>query len=266
MPLLELNRANVIRGRKRILKDLTLSISEREHTAIVGANGSGKSTLIELLTSQIYPLARPDGPPPMMLFGRERWNVTELRARMGIVTAEIQQSLVSGTSMGRVRGLDAVVSGFFSSELLFFHHQVEPRMLEAVEKALSRVGAAELATRKMNEMSTGEVRRVLIARALAHEPQVLVLDEPTTGLDLVARRDFLLRLRDLASDGTTLILVTHHIEEIIPEIHRVILMKGGEISADGPTPQVLTSEELGLAFGARLDVRFANGHYQMALD
>jgi iron complex transport system ATP-binding protein len=264
--LLELNEATVVRQGRRILDALNLVLRSGEHTAIVGANGSGKSTLIKLFMSQIYPLARPGLPPPVLLFGRERWNVTELRSKMGIVTPDLQQSFVSGSSMGRVRGIDAVISGFFSSELLFFHHTVEPGMVRAAEEALAQVGAESLSRRKMNEMSTGEVRRVLIARALVHNPEVLLLDEPTAGLDIVARRDFMGRLSDLAAAGKTLVIVTHHVEEIIPAIRRVILLRDGKISADGAPDDVLTSSAVSKAFGAKVDVRRENGHYQMRLE
>src|SRR5690606_19665328 len=120
-----------------------------------------------------------------------------------------------------------------------------------------------LADRKINQMSTGETRRVIIARALAHEPSVLVLDEPTTGLDLVAREDFLLQLRRLARQGATLVFVTHHVEEVVPEIGRVILLGEGRIVANGPPAEVLASHTLARAFGADVALTRDGARYEL---
>jgi iron complex transport system ATP-binding protein len=265
-PLLELNGATVMRRGVPILDSVTLSIAAGENSAIVGPNGSGKSTLIKLLTCEIYPLQRPDGVPPVLLFGRSRWNVAELRSLMGIITADLHNRFVRGSSMGHVSALDAVVSGFFASELLFFHHQVTVEMRQRATMALDRVDGGGLAAKRMHEMSTGEVRRVLIARALVNEPRLLVLDEPTTGLDLVARRDFLAQLRRLGRSGTTLVLVTHHVEEIVPEIGRVILLGDGRVKADGTPGEVLTAERLAPVYGSRLAINRVGGHFEMRLD
>jgi iron complex transport system ATP-binding protein len=116
--------------------------------------------------------------------------------------------------------------------------------------ALERMGAAHLAKRWLNEVSTGEARRVLLARALVTSPRALILDEPTTGLDLVARHDFTERVRQIARSGTTIILITHHIEEIVPEIDRVVLVGDGRIIASGAKREILTSARLSGLFKA----------------
>ncbi|MEX2571214.1 MAG: ATP-binding cassette domain-containing protein [Gemmatimonadota bacterium] len=266
IPLLELNEATVVRNGVPILDRVTLSIARGEHTAILGPNGSGKSTLIKLLTCQIYPLGSDTGVQPVRIFGRARWNVTELRSRMGIISPELHQRFVAGSSMGRVTGLEAVVAAFFASEVLFFHHQVDAGMRRVASAALDRIAAGGLASKRMHEMSTGEVRRVLIARALVHDPDVLVLDEPTTGLDLVARREFLMQLRGLARAGTTLVLITHHVEEVVPEIGRVILLSEGRVAADGGTADVLRSEPLSRVFGSPVRLERVRERYEMRLD
>jgi iron complex transport system ATP-binding protein len=167
--------------------------------------------------------------------------------------------------MGRVTGVEAVLAGFFASEILFLHHQVEAWMREKASAALTRVGASHLSDRKLNQMSTGEARRVVIARALVHEPSVLVLDEPTTGLDVVARNDFLEQLRNLAREGATLVFVTHHVEEVVPEIERVILLAGGRIMMDGPPESVLTSAALSEAYGADVTLQKHGTQYELRL-
>jgi len=123
------------------------------------------------------------------------------------------------------------------------------------------VGAGHLAAKRIDEMSTGEARRILIARALAPDPRALLLDEPTTGLDLVARQHFLTMLQAVARQGKTLLLVTHHIEEVLPEIRRVILLREGRVFLEGPKEEVLTSTHLSTLYEAEVKLRQHGGYY-----
>jgi iron complex transport system ATP-binding protein len=256
--LLRIDRATLIKGGARILDDLSLAIALGEHTAIVGPNGSGKSSLIKLITRQHYPLAGKDGKPLITLFGRDRWDIFELRTLLGIVSADLHQTFVND---GALTGQEVILSGFFASQGLARHHAVTPVMRERAQEALDLMEATPLADKPMAQMSTGEARRVLIARALVHDPRALLLDEPTTGLDLIARRRFLETLRRIARRGTTLILVTHHVEEILPEIGRVVLMQNGRIFRDGPKEDVLTAQNLTALFDAPVAVREEAGYY-----
>ena len=264
---LELNNASVVLGETRVLDGLTLSIRVGEHTAILGPNGAGKSTFVKLLTLQQYPAVEREGfsqtidRPPIRVFGQDRWNVFELRSQLGIVSADLHDRFVHGNSNGVLTGLDAVVSGFFATHGLFGHQRVTDAMRRQAMEALERVDAARLARATLDTMSTGEARRVLIARALVHHPAALVLDEPTRGLDLVSRHHFMERVRAVAREGTTILLVTHHVDEIIPEIARVILMRRGRIACDGPKADVLTPAPLSDAFDARIAVDEAGGYY-----
>jgi iron complex transport system ATP-binding protein len=252
--LISLRSATLVRGGKPVLHDLTFDIRPGEHVAIVGPNGSGKSSFIRLITRQDYPLAGPDLEPALLILGQERWDVFELRAHLGIVSADLHNAFTSGEGFGRCRGLEVVLTGFFASLGLFQHQHVTGPMRERARAALALVEAEHLADTKVDAMSTGEARRVLIARALAPDPGALLLDEPTTGLDLAARHRFLQTLAKLAADKT-LILVTHHIEEIIPEIERVILLKDGRVFMDGRKQDVLRSEHVGRLFGMPIVVR-----------
>jgi iron complex transport system ATP-binding protein len=264
-PILELREVSVDRRGKRILDSVNLSIRPGEHAAILGPNGSGKSTIVRIIAGQIYPSTPTPVDPPVRLFGRERWNLSELRTRLGVISADLQHRFVTGSSLGRVTGLEAVVSSFFGSEVLFLHHEVPPDYRERALHALDRVGAAAFAKRRMHELSTGEARRILIARALVHEPELLVLDEPTTGLDIVARDDFLSMLRRIAQSGTTLLLVTHHVEEILPEIRHVVVMRQGGVMVQGPAREVLTSETLTKAYDAPVELRLRGERYELSI-
>jgi len=259
--LISLRHATLVRGEVPVLQDLAFEIRMGEHVAILGPNGSGKSSLIRLINRQNYPLAGPGGEPTMLILGQDRWNVFELRAHLGIVATDLYDDFAVGRGLGRLGGLEAVLTGFFSSIGLFGHHQVTAAMRERAHAALALVEAEHLAGKTVGSMSTGEARRVLIARALAPDPGALLLDEPTTGLDLAARHRFLGILGKLAGLGKTLILVTHHIEEIIPDIDRVILLKEGRVFLDGPKREVLRSEPVSRLFGLPVQVERQGERY-----
>jgi iron complex transport system ATP-binding protein len=199
----------------------------------------------------------------LRLFGRETWDITDLRTRLGVVTGDLDATFGLGTSGGRVSGADVALSGLLGSHGIFGHHEVTPQMREQARTALERVEAVHLASKPLNEMSAGERRRVLIARALITRPDALLLDEPTTGLDLVARHRFMESVRRLVRDGTTLILVTHHVEEIVPETTRVVLLRAGRIAYDGPPAGALTRERLQDVFGGTLHVVHSGGYYHV---
>ena len=260
-PVLELRDATVVRDDRRILDSLTLTIRAGEHTAVVGPNGAGKSFLTRLLSHEERPLVPEDGSSPIRVFGSDNWDVFNLRAQLGIVSAEMHSRFVTGNNEGRVSGEAAVLSGFLASQGILRYGAITPAMRQKAADALARMGASHLAKRWLDAMSSGEARRVLLARALVTDPRALVLDEPTTSLDLAARHDFMERVRQIARDGTTLILVTHHIEEIIPEIERVILLKDGRMVASGPKQQVLTAERLSELFDSPIALDEEDGYY-----
>jgi iron complex transport system ATP-binding protein len=242
---LELRRVNVARGERVVLHDIDLTIRAGEHVAILGPNGCGKSTLILAMTCQIYPIVQPG--MMVRIFGRERWDLTELRRRFGVVAAGLLGEL-PGERTAVTTGLDAVIAGFFSASTLWPNLRVTGEMRERAVEALERMEALDLAERLVGEMSAGEKRRILIARALVHRPRQLLLDEPSNALDLAAQRELRETLRRLAREGTGLVLVTHHLGDILPEIERVILMRGGRIVGDGPRRELLTEARLSELF------------------
>ena len=242
---LELQLVNVARGDRVVLHEVNLNIRAGEHVAIMGPNGCGKSTLIMTMTCQIYPIVQPE--MRVRIFGRERWDLTELRKHFGIVAAGLAGEL-PGQRTAVTTGLDAVIAGFFSASTLWPNLHVTPEMRERAEEALERMEATHLAGQMVGAMSAGEQRRIMIARALVHRPRQLLLDEPSNALDLAAQRELRETLRRLAQEGTGLVMVTHHLGDILPEIERIILMRAGRIVDDGPRQKLLTEQKLSALF------------------
>lgn len=234
---LDLRHVNVARGERVVLHDVNLRIRAGEHVAILGPNGCGKSTLILTMTCQIYPMVQPG--MQVRIFGRERWDLTELRRHFGVVGTELPGERTAVTT-----GLDAVTAGFFSASTLWPNLHVTEEMRTRAWEALERIEAARLAHQLVGTMSAGEKRRIVIARALVHRPRQLLLDEPSNALDLAAQRELRDTMRRLAREGTGLVLVTHHLGDILPEIERVILMRDGRIVGDGPREELLTEPRL----------------------
>ncbi len=254
--LIEFEHVSVMRGETEVLHDVSVSIGVGEHVAILGPNGCGKSTLIKTITRECYPLWLEGS--SVRILGRDRWNVFELRSLLGIVSADLMT-----TCTRDVTGHDIVLSGFFSSIGLWPHQDVTPEMHEKTAQAMEMLEVTHLADRFTDEMSSGEARRMLLARALVHEPRALVLDEPSTALDLFAQHELRQILRKLAREGIGIVMVTHHLSDLIPEIERVVLMSEGRVAADGPKTEVLTAPRLSTLFGLPLDLAERDGYYNL---
>lgn len=251
--LLELAHLTVARGDRCVLRDFSLQVRRGEHIALLGPNGSGKSTLVKLITGELYPQTGVRG-MRFRLFGRDQWALEDVRRNIGIVTLDLLQNLSHEVLARQVTARELVLSGFFNSLGLWPHHHPTRAHERRARELLRFLEIAHLASRSLAEMSSGEQRRALIGRALVHDPEALILDEPTNSLDPGAVREFRGLLRKLARAGKSLILVTHHIADLIPEIDRVILMQDGRIVGDGPKARVLTSPALSKLFGAKLRV------------
>ncbi|HLV89077.1 MAG TPA: ATP-binding cassette domain-containing protein [Candidatus Sulfotelmatobacter sp.] len=255
-PLLAFRNLRVMRGQKVVLEDFSLLIRRDEHVAILGPNGCGKSTLIKTIARECYPVARENS--SMAILGEDSWDVFTLRSKLGIVSNDLMLSCT-----GEASGKDVVLSGFFSSTAVWPNHTVDRQKQELAERALAQLRISHLADRAVCEMSSGEARRILIARALVHQPQALLFDEPCNSLDLAAQQALRDTMSALARSGTAIILVTHELADIVPEIQRVVLMRGGRIEADGPKEEILQVDRLSTLFGVKVDMARRDGHYHL---
>ncbi len=255
-PLIDIRNATIFRGSTRVFDNFNLTIEQHEQVAILGPNGSGKTTLLKVVNREIYPVLRDDS--WVRILGRSRWNVWQLRSHIGVVSHDLQTKYRSSIS-----GLDVVLSGYLSS--VGIHGILAGRITEAqksdARQVMHDLGVESLADTPLGKMSTGQQRRCLLGRALVHKPDTLILDEPTAGLDLSASFDYLARIRDLVSNGKNIVLVTHLLNEIPPDIERIVLLREGSIVADGPKEEVLTEDNLQTTYGTLIKLARVDGYY-----
>ena len=255
-PWLELQAIEAWAGGQRIVEGLSLRLWIGESTAILGPNGAGKSTLVKLISRCLHPVVQPQS--HMRLFGEERINLWRLRERLAVVDTELQQRIPDAMTCREL-----MLSAFFGAIGLRRGLHPTPQQFQQSAEALEQLNLSELETRRFGSLSDGQKRRVLIARAMVHQPQVLVLDEPTNALDLKARYGLLTQLRQLCCSGTTVIVVTHQIDTIIPEITRVVGMREGGVVVDGAPAEVLNNRVLSELFQTPLRVLEAGGYRQV---
>jgi iron complex transport system ATP-binding protein len=253
--IIELKNVTAYRGDTKVFDGLTFELVPGRNTVILGPNGAGKTTLLKLLTREIYPVDQ-DG-SYLRIFGEENWNVWELRARLGIVSQDLQREY-----RGDPTGLHVILSGYYSSIGVWEHQAYDAVQLARAREIMRSLGILDLQNKRFADMSTGEERRFLLGRALINDPDTLTLDEPTSGLDLKATFRYLDAIRDLMRAGKTVILVTHHVHEIPPEITHAILLKHGRVVAEGDKRDVLTSANLSGLFDTPIELVQANGFYQ----
>lgn len=254
-PVLDIQHATVYRGDTCVFSDFSFTLRAGEHAAILGPNGAGKSTLLKLLAGGVHPV--PLDETHIRLFGEEQWNVWDVRKRVGIVSHDLQRDYLICAE-----GLNVVLSGFYASNDTYDYQEFSEGQKSRVHELMRELGVASLAGRRFGHLSTGEQRRFLLGRALVHDPPMLVLDEPTSGLDLKACFQYLDLLRAQIQKGKTVLLVTHHLHEIPPEIERLVLLKEGKIMADGQKASLMTDRNLSRLFDRPVTLVHAHGWYQ----
>ena len=256
VPLFEIRDAVVMRGGNTILHVENFVLSEGEHIALLGPNGAGKSTFIQLLTREVMPLFRDR--PPVKFRGNERPMLTDIKSCVGVVSATMHDQVRVHLPV-----LDIVCGGIYGTLGMPKRKEATQADRMKAHEALDKLGIASLAHRDVMTLSTGQVRRVLVARELVHDPEVLVFDEPCTGLDPEGMYYVRDAMRRLAQDGCAVVLVTHYPEDIIPAINRVLLIKDALVIADGPKDELLTTTRMTDLFGAPLAVECNDGWYAM---
>lgn len=255
--IVKLSSVNFVREGVRILQDIDWTIRAGEHWALLGANGSGKTTLLKILTGYEWASS---GNVEVLGRGYGSYDLRALRKVIGWVSSALETKIPSQDS-----AIDVVLSGYEASFGLY--REFEPAEIETGEESLKTLNILSLRDRTFCTLSQGEQQRVLIARALINAPKLLVLDEPCAGLDPAAREAFLGDLSALASssEAPTLIMVTHHIEELGPWVTRCLALRQGKIEAHGVTAQVLTSTTMSRVLHRACRVETANGSYRLYL-
>lgn len=241
---------------KPVLENINLQIKEKEHWAILGSNGSGKSTLIKLISNDLYPNTKYKFKKE--IFNKDRWGIFELKKNFGIITNDLHNYFETHGSF--LSAYEVILSGNYSSIGVFKHQDFTKEQHKKALEVLDFLEIKEIKDRKIHEMSTGQLRRCIIGRALIHDPKAFILDEPTVGLDIKAQNSFLNIIRKL-SKKASIIIVTHHIEEIFPEITHIAYMHKKTIYKMGEKKMMLTSENLSEVFEAKISLGIENGRY-----
>lgn len=255
-PLFSIHDADVVRVGKTILHVEDFSLAEGEHVALLGPNGAGKSTFIQLLTREVFPLYRDE--PPVRFRGQARPLLGDIKSALGIVSSTMHEQV-----RVHLPAIEVVCGGLFGTLGLPMHREVAEAEFARAREALDRLHIEALADRDIMTLSTGQVRRVLVARELVRDPSVLIFDEPCTGLDPQGMYHLRETMRTLAAEGRSIILVTHYPEDIIPAIDRVLLVKDSRVFADGPKRELLCDEVMSDLFDVPLTVSEHDGWYSL---
>jgi iron complex transport system ATP-binding protein len=252
--VIHLSGVSVRRGPTTMVRDVDWSVELDERWVVLGPNGAGKTTLLRLAAAELHPSS---GTVDILGERLGRTDVFELRPRIGFCSAALAHR-VPGTEV--VRNL--VVSAGYAL-LGRWRESYEKADVDRAEALLAALGVARFADRRFGTLSEGERKRVLIARALMVDPELLLLDEPAAGLDLGGREDLVSRLATLAADpdAPASVLVTHHVEEIPPGYTHGLLLRDGGVVAQGLLTDVITDENLSAAFGMPLRARYEDGRY-----
>jgi len=252
--VLELTDVTITRSGKNLLDSVSWRVLPGDHWVIVGPNGAGKTTLLQVASANMHPTS---GTAEILGERLGAVDVFELRPRIGHTSASIAELVPAGeTVRNLILSAAYAVLGRWNEEYEDEDHQRAMAML-------AELGIAALADRTFGTLSEGEKKRVLIARALMTDPEVVLLDEPAAGLDVGAREDLIASLEALASDnrGPSLVMVSHHLEEIAPGFTHALLLSEGRVVSAGPIVDTLTSQNLSEAFGQRLEVTYDAGRF-----
>lgn len=252
--VLDLVDVSLMRDGKKLLSSITWQVADGERWVVVGPNGAGKTTALQIAGGNLHPSS---GTARVLGETLGRVNVFDLRPRIGLTSAAVDLRIPRHE---KVR--DAVLTASYG-QLGRWRERYEELDTGRAEDLLAWWGMAGFAEREYGTLSSGERKRVLVARALMTDPELLLLDEPAAGLDLAGREDLVRRLGNHAADPNSpvTILVTHHVEEIPPGFTHVLMLRQGAVVAAGPIELTLTAENLSTCFGIPLAVQTVEGRY-----
>ncbi|MHA6483752.1 ABC transporter ATP-binding protein [Paenibacillus sp. strain BS8-2] len=245
------------RGEETIIKGLDWRVQKGEHWCLLGLNGSGKTTLLNMINGYIWPTS---GNVSVLGHKFGEYDLRELRKRIGWVSTSLQQKLY-----GSDTALKIVLSGVNST--IGVYDELDERDMDRAQELMRSLGCEKLIDRTYQTLSQGERQRVLIARALMNKPELLILDEPCTGLDIFAREQLLNMIANIAKEDNppTLIYVTHHVEEILPCFEHSLLIKQGSVFASDRTEKLMTSEQMTTFLDVPVQIELSNGRYWLSV-
>ncbi|TDC69529.1 ABC transporter ATP-binding protein [Actinomadura sp. GC306] len=252
--VLQLRGVGVRRGGATLLRDVTWTVGEGERWVILGPNGAGKTTLLQIAGAMLHPS---EGEVVILEEELGRTDVFELRPRIGLASSSVAEKVPAGE-----RVVDLVLTASYAI-LGRWQEEYDSTDVSRAVALLEALGCADLMRRTFGTLSEGERKRVQIARALMPDPELLLLDEPAAGLDLGGREELVARLSTFADDpaAPTMAMVTHHVEEVPEGFTHALLLRGGEIVAQGKVDEVFTAEQLSDTFGLPLTVERQNGRW-----
>lgn len=252
--LITIKHASVRRNDNNIVEDLSFEINKGEHVAVLGPNGAGKSTLFRICCMEIHPLWSET--LELNRFSENRISKEKLRQKMGIVSKELLE-ICNSSYIAR----DIIAGGLLSSIGLDFHHHLTADMWTKIDNTITKYDCTKLQNKKMKDLSTGEAQKVLLARALVLEPELLLLDEAANGLDFPSRSIYRNTLNAVIKEGKTVVIITHDLSQVLPEINKIVFMKNGKIIETGNKIDMLTEKKLSSLYGKEVYLDQRNGLY-----
>ncbi len=250
----EAKNINCFKDGFRVIKNLNLKIAYSENVILIGPNGSGKSSLIDVINRNLYPVITNES--KLKIFEKELINLWELRKRISTVNNDIKNRINPNLQV-----FDLIMSGLYG-RYCYMPNKSE-KDLYKVENIMKNMNISNLSRKNFSYLSDGEKQISLIARALIKKPDILILDEPTANLDYKSKFFVIDKINELSKLNTKIFCVTHNISMITSIYNRVIMLKGGEIIADGYQNKIINSENLNKLYGIQLEVTKNNGHWDI---